>query len=197
MSGRDLESAVLAEIVKDQTFPFYLMEIQFDPDPITHVDNTVRLTTAYGDILWGGETWNAVGHFLSFTSVKETAENRITKMQVSLSAIDQSNISTFFTVEYMNRPLLVYLGFIDVTDYTVLVDPVLIFNGLMSQPLIQEDPTKNTSVISVEVVDHWESFNIRPGRHTNSDEQQAFFPGDLGFEFVSKVPHALKWGAPE
>lgn len=196
--SRDLTANVLTEIAKDNTFPFYLVEVDFDDDvdPIPQ-DNTVRLTSAYNDIEWNGETWSAVGHFLTFSPVQETVESRITKLNVSLSAVDQTRISDLFTMEYLNRPLRIYLGFIDVSDYSIIVDPVLLFDGLMSSPRINEDPDKGSSTISVEVVDHWESFNVKPGRHTNSDEQQAIFPGDKGFEFVAKIPSTLKWGRPD
>lgn len=194
MASRNMTAAVLTEIAKDQTFPFFLLEVVFDVTPITLASNTVRLTTAYNDITFNGETWFAVGHFLGFTPVRETMENRITKLSVQLSGVDQSNISEFLSREYINRPIRVYLGFINFTGYTVIVDPFLLFDGLMSDVAINDDPVGGTSIVVVDCVDHWEAFNTKPGRHTNNDEQQSFFPGDAGFEFVAKVPRNLKWG---
>lgn len=194
MANRDMTAAVLTEIAKNQTFPFFLLEVVFDVTPITLEPNTVRLTTAYNDITWNAVSWLAVGHFLGFTPVRETMENRITKLSVQLSGVDQSRISDFLSREYINRSIRVYLGFIDSTGYTVIVDPFLLFDGLMSDVAINDDPFSGTSIVVVECVDHWEAFNARPGRHTNNDEQQAFFPGDKGFEFVAKVPRQLKWG---
>lgn len=189
MAGRTLTANVLTEILKNQTFPFFLVEITFDA-------TTIRLTSAYNDLTVLGETWSAVGHFLGFTPIQETGENRISKVNVNLSAVDQSLISDMLSMEFLNRPMKIYLGFIDATDYSIIDDPVLILNGLMSQPIIQEDPVKGSSVISVQVVDIFESFNARPGRHTNSDEQQFVFPGDLGFEFVATIPQTISWGRP-
>jgi hypothetical protein len=195
MANRDLTANVLSEIIKNKTFPFFLISVHFDEtDPVLHIDNTVRLTSAYNDIDWGGETYDAVGHFLGFTPIQETGENRISRVRVNLSAVDQTRISEMFNHEFLNRPLRIYLGFIDATDYSIISDPVLILNGLMSQPIIQEDVNKGTSMVSVQVVDIFESFNTRPGRHTNSDEQKFFFPGDLGFEYVATIPQSLSWG---
>jgi len=222
MANRSMTATVLAQMAKNKTFPFFLLEMVFDVTPITLVPNTTRLTTAFDDIVFQGETWSAVGHFLGFTAVRETSENRITKLTVSVSGVDQSNISDFLTREYINRSVRIYLGFIrecpvefvqaiagigvagcaqagrgdtiGLITPLVVADPFLLFDGLIGASAIEDDPNTGKSLVSLECVDNWEAFTAKPGRHTNHDEQQAFFPGDDGFEFVAKVPRLLKWG---
>ncbi len=187
MADRDLTAGVLTEIAKDQTFPFFLLDVLVGPVG-------VFLTSAFEDIVFNSQNYSAVGLFLGFTPVKETDENRTTKLVVTLSGVSQASISLFLSVSYINRPIKIHLGFIDATDYSVIVDPFLLFDGFISAVAINDDPSVGTSTVSVEASDHWEAFGIIPGRHTNNDEQQALFPGDFGFEFVATIPQDLKWG---
>jgi hypothetical protein len=76
----------------------------------------------------------------------------------------------------------------------VIADPVLIFDGRMDRPSISVDPDSGTTVCTIDGVSHWTDFERRPGRHSNNNEQQKHFPGDLGFDQVASLPDDIFWG---
>ena len=77
----------------------------------------------------------------------------------------------------------------------VVIDPIAIFDGRADSPMIEEDPDSGKCVVVLAAAQHWVDFERRPGRHTNHEEQQIWFPGDKGFEFVSGLNREIKWGA--
>lgn len=186
MANRGADSAVIAEWDAEQNRPVHLIRVEFSTTVVT-------ITDAYKDIDYNGETYTALGHFLSFSDIQETTELQVTNMIGQLSGIDQSMISIILGEQYIDRPVNVYLAMC-ASDWSVVSDPVLIFGGRINKPSIAEDPDAGTSIVSIEASNHLSDFERRPGRHTNDSEQQALFPGDRGFEFTSVLNKVVKWG---
>jgi hypothetical protein len=89
--------------------------------------------------------------------------------------------------------LRIWKGFLD-ANLAVVVDPILIFEGRMDSPVIDENPDNGSCIVSVSATNAWVDFERKSGRHTNHEEQQIFFPGDRGFEFVSELTKEITWG---
>jgi hypothetical protein len=184
---RNATSTVLTEIGKSKNFPVHLLDIYFD-------NGRASLTDAYKDIEFGTVNYTATGHFLGFDAIEETTELVVQKLNISLSGVDQTYISTVLGGQYIDRKVALYLGFLDENTEQLIDEPILIFDGRMDQPNISEDPSKGTCTITVSCTNAWVDFERRPMRRTNHAEQQIHFAGDKGFEFASEVTKEILWG---
>lgn len=186
MADRNATEAVIAELGKSKNQPFHLVEVGFDSTP-------VYATDAWRNITWNGHTYTALGHFMSFSDIEETSELQVANLTAQLSGVDQSLISAVLTENYIDRPLKIYKGFLN-DSMQVIADPILIFEGRMDSPVIEENPDDGTCTVAVTATNAWVDFERLSGRHTNHEEQQLFFPGDKGFEFASEVMKEILWG---
>jgi hypothetical protein len=184
---RSASAAVLTEIAATACRPIHLLKIVFDT-------STVYMTDAYRTITWDGQTWLAMGHFLSFGDIDESSGVEVSSCTIGLSGVDQTYISLFLSNSFIDREVSIWKGFLD-TSMAVISSPVLIFSGRINKPGLTEDPTNGTCILAVEASSHWVDFQRIPGRHTNNTEQQIWYPGDKGFEFASDKAVQLKWGA--
>lgn len=181
-------SAFQAEVVKGANRPVHLLSVHFD-------DTTVYMTDGYNTIAWGGNNYVPMGHLLGFSDIEEAAEVIVSNVTVTLSGVDQVWISNFLSKDYIDRAIKIYTAFLDSAE-AMVVDPVLIFEGRMDQPTIQEDPEAGSSVVAVSATNAWVDFSRKTGRHTNHEEQQIHFSGDRGFEFASEIVKDVIWGRP-
>ena len=184
--NRGSTTAFQQEVVKSANRPVHLAEIFFD-------DETVRMNDGYKTITYSSNDYTAVGHFMGFSAIEESVEVMVSKVQLSLSGVDQSMISRFLNKEYIDRQVKIYTAFLN--DAQVLIaDPVLIFEGRMDAPVITDNPIAGDSKITVSATNSWVDFSRKTGRHTNHEEQQVFFAGDKGFEFASEIVKEIIWG---
>jgi hypothetical protein len=78
------------------------------------------------------------------------------------------------------------------TPYTLIADPMLVFQGLIDQMSITMGETATISLTAENRLIRWERPNVR--RWTNEDQQKAF-PGDKGLEFVAQTAEKeILWG---
>lgn len=189
MSDRSMSAAMLSAIANDQQIVVHLLELHFD----SGVDYS---TDAPFDVSWGGNTYSGIGQLLQFSSVQETTDLLINRVNVTLSGIDTTaGLAAFQAEDYLDRELKIYIAELD-ADHAAIVDPLLIHHGRMDAPTYTENPDNGTATVGVVSVPVWAETGREPGRHTNHEEQTFFFPAttDLGFEFVSEVPKTLLWG---
>ena len=125
--------------------------------------------------------------------MEETAELQVSQVKIVQSGVDSAFISAYLSYEYIDRRVVIRKAFL-ADNETVLVDPFPIFDGRCDAPEINDDPDSGTCTVAISASSHWVDFERRPGRHTNHDEQQFWFPGDLGFEYVSQLNKELTWG---
>lgn len=184
---RSASAAFIAELLKSSSQPIFMVEVYFD-------DITYRLTDAYRDVLWNSNTYVANGHFLGFDGLTETADLQIPSVRISVSAVDQVWIAIALSKPYVDRRVAIYKAFLDNTQ-AVVSSPVLIFDGRIDSMEIADDPDSGSCTISISASSQWVDFERRPGRRTNHEEQQVWFPGDKGFEYASEVNKQIKWGA--
>jgi hypothetical protein len=192
-----MSAAMLAEVVKAKSQPIHLVEVRFDAGD----GGVAYMTDAYRAITWGGNSYLAVGHFLGFDGIEETAEVKTSVVKVSLSGVDQTWIARMLSRQYLGRTLVIYKGFLDTSTDALLVDPVAIVQGPMDAPEIDEDPSGGTCIVTVGVTSLGADFDSPTGRHTNLVEQQVYFPADTAFKLCAQVSGQLAgrqvyWGVP-
>lgn len=186
MSGRGMSGAALAQVDALSNRPLHLVEMYL-------ASGTLYITDAYRPIEWGANTYQATGHFLSFSGIEETADIQVSQATLALSGIDQAYIAVALGQTYIDRRITIRKAFLHPSTEAVIVDPCLIFDGRMDAFSVEEDPDSGQCTVSVSAASHWVDFERRPGRHTNHAEQQLYYPGDLGFEYASENNEAV-WG---
>ena len=186
MTDRGATTAVKTELAKSQNQPVHLMQVMFSTTP-------VYITDAWRDISWGGNTYTALGHLLGFSNIEETADLNVSSITAQLSGVDQSLISAVLGERYIDRVLRIYKAFLN-DNMAVIANPILLFEGRMDAPVIEENPDDGTCTVSVQANNIWVDFERTSGRHTNHEEQQHYFPGDKGFEYVSELTKEIIWG---
>lgn len=185
---RGASAAVQAAAAAAACQPVHLFELYLAGGDTYGSDASIPIT-------WGGRTYTALGHLLKFDGIEESAALEVTQLRVQLSGVDQAIIAQVLQYAYIDRRIVIRKAFLDGAG-GVLVDPIAIFDGRCDAPVIEEDPDSGQCSISLAASAQWIDFERRPGRHTNHDEQQIWFPGDRGFEFISQLGREIKWGAP-
>jgi hypothetical protein len=181
---RDAASAPVCRTV-------HLLDLTFIDNPI---GGTIFLTDAPVQIRApDGRTYQPA-YLLGFSDYEEQRELFVPRVTVTLSGVDQAIIAVVLSIEIWNRPARLRKAFLDEGN-NVLVDPNVLIDGIIDKPLIVADPDSGTCAVSVDIVSRLAAQTHHSGRHTNDTEQQAFFPGDKGFEFAGVFPQAFNWGA--
>jgi len=184
---RDFSADALVELEKRWNRPGHLIEIRLDAA-------TVYLTDYFRNVEYGGNVYLAVGYFLGFDGIEETARPQVNRVTVTLSGCDpaKANYATALTQDFLGRQLVIYKLFGRTGGLAPLVEGP-IFQGEMDEPFISEDPEAGTSTISVTAT-NFSDFQQRRGRHTNHEEEQAHFPGDKSYLLATNRQKQVLWG---
>ena len=184
MPRSGVTAGVVAELGLTSNQPIHLYEGSFE-------NGTVYLTDAPFAISWNGNEYGAAGRALGFSDISESSALRLHSIQVRLSVVDQHFIGILLNEDYVGRRLVIRKALI--SGGGVMVDPFPIFDGFMDGVSIQEGSADGSSVMAVAASTHWGDV-ARNGRHTNHEQQQIHFAGDMGFEFVSEINKDIMWG---
>ncbi len=175
------------EVIKPENMPVHLVSIHLDSE-------NIYMNDSYKTITYDSNDYLGVGHFMGFSDIEEASEVIVSSMTLSLSGIDKTMINLVLNNNYINRIVRVFTAFLDVNSHVLVINPVLIFEGHIDSPTINEDPDGGTSTVAVSATNAWVDFSRRTGRHANNEEQQVLFPGDKGFEFADQNTSNLVWG---
>ena len=186
MANRGSTTAFQNEIVKDQSHPLHLIEVYLD-------SATYYVTDNFRDITYDSNTYTALGFFLNFDTIEESASISASKITLGLSGVDQTYTNLFLTENYVDRRVVIRKAFID-TSNVLIADPVVIFDGRMDNPVITEDTDSGLATIGVTVSNQFVDFEKTPGRYTNHENQQLYYPGDKGFIYASQIIKDIVWG---
>jgi hypothetical protein len=204
MSNRGLTTAQLA-VNTDQSVIYHeLLYIRtresgtsnYDYTYLTNAPYNIKVTAvqavAMGLPISTAQTFLAVGPFLQFSTIEESADFQITSVTVSLGGMRGEDLALFLTNQYIDQPVKVWRVWLDSDGHTV-DDPVLIFSGNIDKPVITDDP-EGAVTIGCSASSQWITYTRTNGRHTNNDEQQTFYPNDTIFKFAADAIKDLKWG---
>lgn len=181
--ARGLTTAVNNELATDKLNPVTLVYL--------NVSTGLRFTDHYKDLTYDSNTYTASSLFLKVSEVSESSEVEITNIALEFTGADQTIISLFLNNEYMDRDVEVYKGFLNSTQ-SLISDPFLLFKGRIESFSIDE--TLQSSDVKVVATSHWADFDKVKGRKTNTNSQQLYFAGDVGFDYASQTVQDIKWG---
>lgn len=161
---------------------------------IETASGTNYFTDCFFDVSYGGNTYQAQGTFLGIGSAEESNEVIIGKTNISLSALETANITTYATSAIINKSVTIRLAFLSPTDYSIVGDPVVTFKGKIQSYAVND--AKKTATIVLEVASTFANFEKRNGRHTNLGSLQREHPTDWSFEFSDQTVADIPWGRP-
>lgn len=182
--SRDITSAVVDEITSQETQIFFLFEAEF-------ASGYVRAWSGYGDLSWSGETWTGAGTLLGVSEISETSDGSANGLSVTMTGIPSELISLALGDIKQGSSGKVWMGFLN--SGSIVSDPVLLFEGRLDVPVIDEDGSSSSITISYEsrLID---LDRVRETRYTD-EEQKKMYPGDKGCEFVASLQDAkVVWG---
>lgn len=183
--SRDISAGVQSAISATEVQPIILFEGSF-------ASGSVYVWSGYGDLTWDGNTYSGVGTLGAISNVSEGSEISARGITVSMSGIPSDLISLVLGDVRQGAVGKVHMGFLD-SSGAVIDDPILMFEGKLDVPSIQEGADTSTITLSYEsrLIDLQRA---RESRYTNEDQQRAF-AGDLGCEFVPSLQESqITWG---
>jgi hypothetical protein len=182
---RDI-TAAFAEALADQHLrPVIFFEGEF-------ASGWVRLWSGLGEASWNGETWSGAGALLGLGSINESGEVVAGGTAISLSGVPLDLVQMAIEEARQGLPGRIWLGLL-AEDGGIIADPVQAFSGRLDVPEIKDDADTCTITISYEsrLIDLTVA---RTWRYTH-ESQQALYPGDLGFEYVTAIQdREITWG---
>lgn len=183
--SRDISVGVQNAISATEVQPIILFEGSF-------ASGSVYVWSGYGDLTWGSNTYSGVGTLGAISNVSEGSEISARGITVSMSGIPSDLISLVLADVRQGAVGKVHMGFLN-SSGVVIDDPILMFEGKLDVPSIQEGGDTSTITLTYEsrLIDLQRA---RESRYTNEDQQRAF-PGDLGCEFIPSLQEAqITWG---
>lgn len=183
--SRDISAGVQSAISATEVQPIILFEGSF-------ASGSVYVWSGYGDLTWNSNTYSGVGTLGAISNVSEGSEISARGITVSMSGIPSDLISLVLGDVRQGAVGKVHMGFLN-SSGSVIDDPILMFEGKLDVPSIQEGADTSTITLSYEsrLIDLQRA---RESRYTNEDQQRAF-AGDLGCEFVASLQEKqITWG---
>ncbi|MGA0894241.1 MAG: hypothetical protein ACO3S5_06415 [Ilumatobacteraceae bacterium] len=161
---------------------YLLME---DGDNLLAEDND--LLTTESDIL----PFLGIGELGTIDSVEENIEVIARQVTMTLSGMDSALLTPALGEPYQNRPVTIYLGFINPDTGRLIATPEVIWEGRINQQTITLLKGEATLTMTCE---HRLRREPRIARYTNADQEVAF-PGDRFFDLLPTIEGFVgKWG---
>lgn len=188
---RSLSTEVQSVVASTEVRPFLIFEGEFW-DAVGGTPDYVRAWSGLGDLSWDSKTWIGTGTLISITDVKETQDNSANGITVTLNGVPSDLISLALQSIRQGKIGTVWLGFMNESN-TIVDSPILLFQGRLDIPSIDEDGENCAISITYEsrLID---LKRPREARYTDQYQQDTY-PGDLGCNFVASIQEInLVWG---
>ena len=144
---------------------------------MTEGDRTINFT-----IPGVSEIYNANRFLLDIGSVRETDRLTAGSIGIQLSGVNQALIADFLNNGHINKKVTIKRAYLNATTYAV-IDTFSIFTGRIDS--MQIGDTDDSTIIDLQVSNHWWDFNRKAGRLSTTNSQQQFFPNDKGLDFIT------------
>ena len=161
-----------------------LVEMYFD-------SGTAYYCNAGYSFTWNGNLYLGLGNLGSIDAIEEGSAIQSYGVGFKLSGVDPTKISVAMNEGYQNKPVFVRLALLD-DNFNIVGIPTLVFAGLMDTMPIALGNTATITVTAESRLVDWDRVRLR--NYTDAD-QQSFFPGDLGFQYVNQSADLqITWG---
>lgn len=182
--SRDLAAAISNALDDEVIDVFWTCDLLFD------APNALYFWNGIGDLVLGSQTYTGAGNLLQISELRESSDIAAYGATLTLSGIPTSEINLALAEPYQGRRAVVKFG----VDVAGTKSAVTVFNGEMDEMNISFGP--DTCTISLQVESRLVDLNRpRIRRYTDADHQVRY-PGDLAFEFVTRLQNeSLQWEA--
>lgn len=180
--ARDITTASKNATLAQDVIEVFMAKLEF-------ASATSYVTTADRNIVFASNTYLGLGGLASISNIVENSELNPEKIEVTLSAVDTANISTALTEHYQGLPATIYAGYLNVTTYALIADPVILFKGTMDNMEVTLGKTGTIKLNIVSELDNWRKPKII---RYNNDSQQSRYTGDKGLEYVEQIAQGKK-----
>ena len=183
--SRDLTASAETASLAGHVVPVILVDLDL-------TSGFARFNTGDRTITYSGNDYLAVGNLGKISPFGEPSDLSAEGMTIELSGIPSTYINVALNEDIQGRAARIFLGFLNVTTYALIADPVLVFRGRLDTMDVQIGETATVQARVESRFADWDRPRIR--RYTNQD-QIARFIGDKGCEFVSQTTdRELVWG---
>jgi hypothetical protein len=176
---------------------------------ITVNNQVYRIANTYGPIVYNGETYLALGHFLGMNEIQDDIRSTNNQLQISLSGIPvgTENPASYIAL-MLDNPIKgsrveVYRAFFDQTTRQFLSNQTsLRFSGYISSFTITDgadtEARRDTRTVVVNCSSVHAIIEKRiTGRRTNQTDQRALYPDDVSMDRVVAISNAsFDFGKP-
>lgn len=184
--SRTIPGGLAAAIAAQAVAPVMFVECDFQ-------SGFVRMWSGFGPLVWNGLTWVGGGELMGISQIEETRSIEATSIGLTLSGVPSAMVSVAYNDFSQGRSCKVWLGAMDVTAGTVIVDPIQIFAGRMDTISDQDDG--QTSTISVTAESNLTDLDRLRVRYFTDQDQQRIFGGDRSMRYMSSVQdRPINWG---
>jgi hypothetical protein len=177
--------AVLRDMVVK---PVWLVKLEFitNPNSASSVNNItyLYLSSRRIDVSWSGQLWLGNGWLRGFDGLNEAKDQTSTSLGIILGGYDPNLVSLVLSSTRQVLQCQVYFGLLD-TSNNLIADPYLLYPGSFDSAEINEAAEDATITLRYEN-DLTKARKLNVFRFTHQS-QQALFPGDLGFQYVSQA----------
>lgn len=142
-------------------------------------------------INWAGYDWLGVGTVATVGDAQEGSDAQAYGLQLTLTGIPPDYIVTALNTEFSQRKCTIWLAILD-TDYAVVSDPIIVFQGRMDQMDIS---LSNMGVITITTESRLADLYRPRSQRFNHQDQISKYPTDQGFQYVDQmVDKEIAWG---
>lgn len=184
MVTRSLTPATQAALADTQVRAVVFVEMDFS-------SGFLRMNNSAQNMDWNGSTWLGIGRVGAIEPVGEGMTLEARGLRFSISGIDPAHVALALSEHYQGRACRLWFAPLH-EDYSVVADPVLVFNGRMDVMDIDLGTTATITVSAESRLADWDRPRVR---RYNAADQAIGYPADRGFEFVPQmVEKAIRWG---
>ena len=181
---RSLTSDVQAAFAAANVPLLVLVELDFS-------SGFLRATNASYSVDWNGYSWLGLGRLGRVDVIEEGGSLEAFGVKLTLSGVPAEQVSIALGEHYQGRACRIWAAPLS-SEYRVLADPVQCFSGRMDTMQLVMGTQAEITVNAESRLADLERPRVR--RYNDAD-QQAEYPGDLGFQFVEQmVEKQLLWG---
>jgi Bacterial Ig-like domain (group 2) len=198
---KSLSSAFIAELTQPGVFPVFFLELAFENltiyawsgiGPITPAGPATNSLSTFPY----GTTFTGLGWLGKISTIPQTIKVQAQNITLTLSGIPSELVTEAINQVRMNGTATVWFAFMNGEGALLsAIDPQQMFYGALDVPTLIDGA--DTCTLSITCENPLISLNLAPNRRFNDADQQAAFPGDLGFSFVDALENTdLFWPAP-
>jgi hypothetical protein len=186
--ARGLTTAVKNEYATRNINAVHLVEIDLGSTIVYFTENSFNLVS---DISGTSQTYLSSGVLLDVTNVQESAGINLSRLNLTLTGVDQTYISLALNNNITHNNVNIYRALLDASN-TIIANPFLLYKAFINGYEIIDN--NNTATIKLDIESHFANASQINGRITNNKTQQRFFINDTFFKYSDQIFNDIQWG---